>query len=390
VAHVDNLRRHFPAVRQVAYLNTGTFGVLPDAAVEAMHNALRWQLEEGRRAATYLPELRKVRQAVREELAQLFHVSSRSFALTESTTQAVNIVLWGLALQPGDEVIVTDVEHEGGLLPAFIQKHRRGVVVKSVRASAGADELMAAVQQAITPRTRLILCSHVSYATGHRLPIERLAQLAHAHHALILVDGAQGAGAEALDLSASDIDFYALPGQKWLCGPDGTGALYVHANAEAVLEPTYVGYPTLAEANAYGLHGSFLSGPDVARYEHTQVSLANWVGFLESLHMLRVTVGWDYAITRIHGLSGYLMDKLLDVPRVHILTPREARAGFVHFRMEGVLADAFVAAAAERSVDVKAMHTTNAVRVSTGFYNTEDDIDRLLAVLHASISATPR
>lgn len=386
MAHVDNLRRHYPAVRQVTYLNTGTFGVLSDQTVDAMNQSLQWQLTEGRRAEMYLPALNKVRDKVREQLGQLFDVDGRSFALTESTSQAINIVLWGLALQPGDEIIVTDVEHQGGLLPAFIQKQRRGVVVKTVVASKGGDILCAAVERAMTPRTRLLVCSHVSYATGHRLPIERLAEIAHRHHAHILVDGAQGAGAQPLSLHSSDVDFYALPGQKWLCGPDGTGALYVHPSVEAMLEPTYVGYPTLADANAYGFHGSFLSGHSVSRYEHTSVSLSNWVGFSESLKMLRVTVGWDYAFARIHGLSGYLIDKLLDLPRVKILTPRDARVGLVHFRVDGVTADQFVAEAKGRAIDIKAVYPTQSIRVSTGFYNTEDDIDRLVSVLRGLTS----
>jgi L-cysteine/cystine lyase len=384
MAHADNLRRHFPAVRTGTYLNTGSFGALPDTTVQLMRDTLQWLLEEGRRADNYKEVLQTTHQQIREQLAHLLQVRAASIVLTDSTTHGLNIVLWGLPLQAGDEVIVTDVEHEGALLPVYVQQARRGIVIRVVDGTLPPDELCAAIDRAVTPRTRLILCSHVSYATGHRLPIEQIAKVAHARHVLVAVDGAQGMGAEPFSLAGTEIDFYAFPGHKWLCGPDGTGALYIRPDVQSMVQMTYAGSHSLAAADAYNLSGTFLASPTVQRYEHTFADLAKWAGWLESLQFLRVTVGWDYAYTRVQGLSGQLIDALLDVDHVRIATPRDRRAGLIHFQIQGMSAEQFVREAAERSLYVKAIPGRQLVRASTGFYNGDDDVERLVTLVKSS------
>lgn len=365
----------------MAYLNTGTCGPLPDVAAEAMQQSLGRQLENGRTGVGYYTQLKEAKQKVREQLAMLLSVKESSLALTENTTHGLNIVLWGLPLNPGDEVIVTDTEHQGALLPVFAQKQRRGAVIKLVDGTLAPDLLLSAIEQEMTPRTRLVVVSHVSFETGARLPIERIADLAHAHGASIAVDGAQGAGAEAFNLGSTSIDFYAFPGQKWLCGPDGTGALYVRPQAMPILDPTYLGFPSLADAEAYNFSGSYLSRPDAGRYEHAFTALVNWIGFARSLEFMRVSVGWDYAFTRIHGLSGELINALLNFDHVRLLTPRDQRVGLVSFQLRHQDPKEFVREAQARSIDIRVIAHRSAVRVSTGFYNTEDEIARFVQLV---------
>lgn len=377
MAHVDNVRRHFPAVRANTYLNTGTFGAIPDVAGDCMKNLLELQVQEGRLQG-YFPQLSTVQDQVLGHLATLFRAPASSFALTESTTHGMNIVLWGLPFQPGDEVVYTGTEHQAGILPVFMQKQRRGIHVKKFDVHRSIEETLASLDRALTKRTRLVVCSHVSYETGQRLPIERLAKRAHEVGALLLVDGAQGAGAEFIDLPESGVDFYALPGQKWLCGLDGLGALYIKPQLRDELEQTYVGYPSLHAEHPHALYGYFLPGDTTRRYEHGQFGLTAWAGWLESLKFIRVQVGWDYAFSRIHGLSGHLLDMLLDIPNVEVVTPRESRAGIVSFRMNGVPSERIVRAAQERNIFVRSIAHKDLVRVSTGFYNAEDDVERLI------------
>lgn len=381
MAYADNLRRHFPAVRQTAYLNTATYGALPDVTVSAMKETLDWQLTEGRSRDKYQSELTRVQSAVREHLAMLFHVSSLNFALTDGTTHALNIVLSGLPFRAGDEVIVTDIEHHGALLPVFQQKQKRGIVLKVAHGSTSGEELCMAVKKMITPRTRLLVVSHVSYLTGQRLPIEQLTQIAHEHQVLILIDGAQGAGAEEINLKELGCDFYAFSGQKWLCGPEGTGALYVDSRHFSLLDSTYVGSPTLLYPDAYALNGTYLSVLEARRYEHTRSNLVTWRGFLESLKMRKITIGEEYAYIRIHGLSGYLFDQLLDFANIKLWTPREARVGIVVFQIESTDVLQVAKELQQRSIDIRAIPRFKSIRVSPSFYNNEEDIDRLLRAL---------
>lgn len=378
MAHVDNLRRHFPSLRHITYLNTGTCGALPDVTVERMKEVLMEQLQEGRLRNNYFNAIARVKQEVREQLASLFQVHPDNFALTENTTQAMNIVLWGLPFQPGDEIVYTDELHPSALIPIFLQKQRRGVVLKRVSARGTTDEVIAHVQSAISKRTRLVVCTHVCYQTGQRMPIEAIARVAHKSGVYTLVDGAQGAGTEPLDLAATGVDFYAFPGQKWLCGPDGTGALYVHSEHLSILDMTYAGVASLGSEQAYDSTGYFLPATHASRYEHARSDLLNWTGFLESLKFMRVQVGWDYVFTRIQGLSGQLLDELLNIPGATCVTPRAARAGIVSFQLADIASLAFEQAASERLIDVRFMPELNLVRVSTGFYNLEDEIQRIV------------
>ncbi len=384
MAHVDNLRRHFPAVRNTAFLDTGSFGALPDVAVQSMQDTLTWELTEGRLAAAYAERLIVAQRQVRDQLASLLGGDASGFMLTDGTTHGLNTVLWGLPLQPGDEVIVTDVEHEGAVLPAFVQRQRRDVVVKVIDGTLSAESIVNVLDRTITPRTRLILCSHVSRGTGHRLPLEQIVQVAHARGVYVAVDGAQGAGAEPFDLRASGVDFYAFPGHKWLCGPVGVGALYVRRQVQGVLEQTFIGSHSLAESDAWNWSGTYLAAPGVSRFEHNRGDLAKWVGWLESLQFLRVTAGWDYAYTHIQGLSGQLMDMLLDFDHVRVVTPRDRRVGLVHFRVHQVDAVSFVRSAAERAVTVRAVPERQLVRVSTAVYNHEEELGRLVNVVKAA------
>ncbi|MBX5437728.1 MAG: aminotransferase class V-fold PLP-dependent enzyme, partial [Alicyclobacillaceae bacterium] len=343
--------------------------------------ALRWELEEGRQLDTYYARLNDVKRRVREQLGHLFRADPVCFALTDSTTHAINVALWGLPIQAGDELVVTNVEHPGGALPAFIQRARRGCTLKVVDGTLPDDDLLEALERALTARTRAVVCSHVSWSTGRRLPIERMAQLAHERGAYLVVDGAQGAGAEPFNLPDSGVDLYALPGQKWLCGPDGTGALYVRRELWPQLDPTYIGDNALLNGDSLEGYGTFAVWPDARRYEHTPGSLPNWAGWLESLQFLRVKVGWDYAYTRIHGLSGQLIEQLLDIDHVRILTPRESRVGLVNFTIRQLDPNRFVHAARERQIYVRAIPDRGAIRACTGFYNSDDDIARLVQLV---------
>ncbi|MCL6452526.1 MAG: aminotransferase class V-fold PLP-dependent enzyme [Alicyclobacillus sp.] len=380
MALVDNVRRHFPAVRTSTYLNTATFGAIPDVAAERMKERVDDWTQRGRLHG-YWQELAEVQAGVVEQLAALLHVPETSIALTDSTTHGINIVLWGLDLQPGDEVLYSTTEHAGGMMPVFAQRLRRGVTLRQFEVSRSADDTLAAFRAALTPRTRLVVCSHVSYETGQRLPIERIALTAHQQGVLCLVDGAQGAGAEYLDLGSTKIDFYAFPGQKWLCGPDGVGALFVRPGVQARLHLTYVGGASLHPAQPHSLEGYFLPKPGARRFEHGFTGLPSWAGWLESLRFARVQVGWDYVYTRIHGLSGALLDHLLDVSGVEVLTPRESRAGIVSFRVRDVPASRIVSEAAERGIWLRNVEHLNVVRASTAYYNSEDDVERLVTFL---------
>ncbi len=379
VTLADNLRRHFPVVRHTAYLATSVRGAVPDLALEAMQKALAWEAEFGGGHPEYAQRLQQARARVREHLAALLCTRPDRIALTDGAAHAVQLVLHGLPLWPGDEVVVSDDVDAAVWLAVHLQRQRRGIVVRVVDGRLAPDDLVAAVNAMTGPRTRLVVTAHVSPATGQRQPVERLCEVAHAKQAFLLVDGRQGAGVDAVDVEAAGIDFYAVDGGTWLCGPEGVGALYVRRDAWSVLEPAFAGPSALAAPGAVQPYGGFWLAPNAARFDCAHAGLAAWTGWAEALRFLRAEAGWDFIRTRVRGLSGYLLDRLLSMDGVRVWTPREGRAGLVVFQTARLAPDAVAAACAARDVRVEVL--PDAVRAATAMYNQEADIDRLVQAL---------
>ena len=203
----------------MAYLNAGTFGPLAQETVDAMVAQENLELEQGRSGKPYFDNLVGTRGRVRELFAGLLGTTLGQVAVTASTTTGCQIVLSGLRLEAGDEIVTTDEEHFGLLGPLHVSGAR--VRVAATRGRTG-EEALEAVLGEVGPRTRLVALSHVSWMTGHILPLDEIKAQTNVP---LLVDGAQSVGAIPVELG--DVDFYTVSGQKWLCGPDATGALYV-------------------------------------------------------------------------------------------------------------------------------------------------------------------
>ena len=230
-------------------------------------------------------------------------------ALTRNTTGGMNIAIHGLNWQPGDEALTTNLEHPGGLFPLYVLRQRRGVTVNVVQIppEASSGEAVARFEAAITPRTRLPVFSPVAWNTGMRLPLDEIVALGHRHHVLSAVDAAQSTGAIPLDLPASGVDFYAMPAQKWLCGPEGIGAFYLRREHLSRLEPTFVGYRSMGNDGKFNLSDHFLTASNDRRYEDATVYRPGFKAMLAHLTRLAETIGGDWVAGRLTRVAGYAM-----------------------------------------------------------------------------------
>ena len=211
---MEELRAQFPVLERVAYLNAGTNGPVPRRAFEATEAALIEQLENGRSSKAWFERMVERIDLLRERAAGLLGASQADIALTGSTTDGINAVLHAVDLAEGDEILTSDEEHPGVLGPLATARDTRGATVRVVPFDELPDE--------VRPDTRMVVTSHVSWATGRVMDTAPLA----ASGALVVLDGAQGLGAIPVDVHALGCDFYAASGQKWLCGPGGMGYLY--------------------------------------------------------------------------------------------------------------------------------------------------------------------
>ena len=285
-----------------------------------------------------------------------------SVALTTSTTEGCNAVVGGLRLGVGDEVVTTDVEHPGllGALRAW------GVTVRVARVrDRPAREALEAIEAEISPQARLLALSHVAWTTGAVLPVREVS----GRGIPVLVDGAQGAGAIPVDVDALGCDFYTVSGQKWLLGPDATGALYVRPERVAELEMTFASY--VSWEDPYEL----VPWPDARRFDAAWIPLGSLAGLLASLSVADEAGEERFAhARRIAELCRELVGR-----RAEVVT-EDGQATLVSWKPDGDAAEVAKRLATQRVI-VRDLPGEGWVRASCGFWTSEGEIERLASAL---------
>jgi L-cysteine/cystine lyase len=361
---LEAVRRQLPVLRQTAYLNTGTAGPWPTPVVEAIGAALAREADSGRASPRGLPDFPPTLAATRARLASWIGAEADELALTGSTTIGINIVVSGLDWQPGDEVVTSSIEHRGVLVPLRRLAARRGVRLRVAEVGTGErDAALTAIQTELSDRTRLVALSHVSFSTGACLPIAEIARAAHAVGVQVLVDGAQAVGAMPVAVRALDADYYAFAGQKWLCGPEGTGGLFIRRERQAELAATFVGTRS--------------AQPGAAGYEYSTLFRPGVHGLLAALDWLE-GVGRQAVFDRVTQMAEACNVQLSGIEGVEVITPSEAHAGLVCFRVADADLEACVAQFGADGFTLRSVADTSAIRVSCGFFNTEAEIERLV------------
>ncbi|HEU5430636.1 MAG TPA: aminotransferase class V-fold PLP-dependent enzyme [Thermomicrobiales bacterium] len=371
---VEQLRDRLPAVRATGYFNAGTNGPLPIVAQEALVEAATAELEFGR----IIPGVYERNGIRNRRVAGLFAAmvgaDEDEIALMHSTTEGLGCVLMGLTWQPGDEIVTTNLEHPGLLAPLALMSRRVGTITRFADIGRGEGDVVGQIAAAMSPRTRMIALSHVAWSSGAVLPLAEIAALARDRHAFVLVDGAQSTGQIPLDLHALGVDAYAMPGQKWLCGPEGTGALYLRRDRLADVAPTYVRYADWQES------GYLLPKPGAHRYEIGEFNSPVMVALEATLSWLRDDVGLEWAYARTADLGARFWDALSAIDGVRLLTPRQRMAGLVNFMVEGMTPQAVAAALFERQMTIRYVVThpcPPSARASIAWWNTAEEVDRL-------------
>lgn len=357
-----NLSDAFPVLASTAYLNAGTCGPVPDASRVAIERVVRSGTEEGR-GLPYYEALQEAAAASREAWGRLLLAPAREIALTAGASDGIARTLAMIDWQPGDEVVTTGQEHPGLQGPLGALSRRHGVVVRLAP--------WTEVAAAVSPATKLIAVSHVSWFSGSVMDVAPLAETG----VPILLDGAQSAGAIPVDLSElrqQGVVAYAAAGQKWTCGPVGTGALWVD---ELWAPDRGIGiWPTYGELEnpAAGLDAN--AWPDARRFDTPSLSLEQVVGGLASLEVLE-DHGW--AAVHAAGVAGAarLATALADAG-----LPIEPRGPSTLVTWTAPDPELLIERANAAGVVVRGFPNLPYVRASVGAWTTNGHLERLLTV----------
>jgi L-cysteine/cystine lyase len=367
VADLPALRAEYPVLAAKSYLNAGTQGPIPRRSVAAAQHELEAELRDGRGTQRSFAAIGGLMERLRAAVAPLLGCERVEVALTRSTTDGINTVLGALDLGPGDEVLTSDEEHPGLLAPVAAARARRGFVVRTVP--------FGRLVEAVEARTSLVACSHVSWVSGQVLDGGALATAAREAGALVLLDGAQGLGAVPVDVRALGCDFYAAAGQKWLCGPDGSGYLYARADlCERLTSP----WPSFLSLSDPGRPSDLPLKPGAARFDLGVIARAQTAASLGALETL-AEAGWERVLRRgpdlAARLAGGLAARGLEVADRGPSTLVSWAAGDAAAEVERLAAAGFV---------VRDLPGRGLVRASVGAWSSEEELDRLAELAAAA------
>ena len=386
---VAAIRQLLPATGAGIFLNAGTCGPLPSETLRAMDEQAASELAVGRaRIDQFVAFLDRMAEA-RSAIAAALVAGPDDIALTHSTTDGINLVLSSLPWAAGDRVITTSHEHPGLLGPLQSLRDRLGVVIEKVDIGDGGDPelVLAGVRHALERPARAVVLSHVLWTTGAVLPVGRIGTLAREAGAVSIIDGAQSAGAIPVMLDEMDVDAYAVPGQKWLLGPEGMGALWVRrAFADATIPATsgYLAY------SSFDMQAGGVLRPGARRFEATGFHRPSVIGLARSVGWLTMYVGLPWAMERAARLAAASYARLAAIPGVEMVTPREHGGTLVAFRIAGWTAARSVAELGPRVFAIiRDLPPIDAVRISVGFWNTEEELERFARCVELLAGHTP-
>jgi L-cysteine/cystine lyase len=353
-----------------------------------MAEIVEYELRVGRSHPDYFPAFLERLDEARGAVAAVLGADIAEIAITHSVSAAMNAAIGALVPGRGDRIDTTRSEHPAALGPAFAAARRHGAdtVLVDLDGAADDDAIVARFDAAITPGTKVVALSHVLWTTGRVLPIAAIAQLAHARGALVAVDGAQSAGAIPVAVHETGADFYAIPGQKWLLGPEATGALWIAPAVIERSEPSLVGFYSFESIGPDG--GRYW--PDARRFDGTQFHKPSITGLARSCGWLSMYVGLPWIHERGQAMARRAAERLAAIPGVTLVTPLDRMATLVTFRIAGWTPDQALAELSGRTFAImRTLPPIEALRMSVGFFTTADEIERVATTVELLAAHTP-
>ncbi|MGK7344917.1 MAG: aminotransferase class V-fold PLP-dependent enzyme [Candidatus Nitrospinota bacterium M3_3B_026] len=368
------IRSNFPMLAGYTFLNSASMAPLPAPSRDAMSALLAGQSERG-----YLgmEEWKKKAAETRALAAKITGAGEDEVAFIRNTSDGVSLVASGYPWREGDEVIINDLEFPSNVYP-WLNLERLGVIVRVVKSENGRVTLDA-IRAALTPRTRIVAISSVQFSTGQRTDLAALGQMAREEGFFLFVDAIQSLGLIPMDVKGLNIDFLACGGHKWLCAPEGIGIFFIDRKEMGLLRLTRVGWNTVADCHNFGKI-DFTIRPGAERFEEGTPNLVGIYGLAESLRLV-MSMGVEHNFSHVLALNEKLVDGLKS-KGYKVLSPMgaEERSGILIFsapdpERNGEILKKF----AESKILV--IERGDGIRVSPHFFNTFEDIEKLLGEL---------
>jgi len=385
MSDLEKIRKQLHLRNELIAVNAGSWGPLCEAARRAISKGY---LEEAASRGDD-PELMKtmgglgrydsVVKDAKKVLGRFLSCQPEEVALCDSSTTAMNIFMWGIDWKPGDEILTGSLENPAASIPMKILCERHGVKLNVIDQHYGEHDLTKHFCEAVNPKTRMLLISDVNFATGGRVDLSTISRAAHDTGALLLADGIQAVGTSQVDVHSLGVDGYAMSRHKFLCGPDGGGALYVRKEAMEHVKPTYSGVFSSAD---HGASEKIALSPTAQRYEVSTRPLPVIEGGTAAVNWIMDDVGLLFILRHTLELYQDLWDRVSGISGVQVLSGRNQRS-LLSFTVNGIEPKTVVEKLRDELIFTRVIEATlpHCVRISVGFWNRDSDIERIEVTL---------
>ena len=366
----------FPASRNSTYLNAASVALMLQVAADAV---IEWQKDLRDYGTIHFDELaeEKIYDDLRRVAARLFHVQDEDIAVGTSATELLASLAWAVDLEPGGNIVSTEVVFPSTIYPWARVARRSG---SEIRLAKGKDGYVRPtdVIGLIDDQTKVVAISHVEFGTGQRYALEKFADAAHAVGALFIVDATQSAGMLPIDAQAAGVDVLVSAAYKWLCGPFGVAVMYLAPILQKELYPGLVGWRS--HEDIWDLRGDRLSLPETAkRFEFSTMAYGCAVGLTQSIEYL-LQVGIENIFKYTTALASMLIEGLSD-RGVEIMSPisGDEKTAIVAVKFPGK--DSAEVASYLTKNQVVVSQRGEFVRFSPHLYNDSEDIEKTLELV---------
>jgi cysteine desulfurase/selenocysteine lyase len=397
---VEALRREFPVLsrvvngRPLCYLDSAASSQRPQFVIDAISRYYETTHANVHRGVHKLSqEATDLFEGAREKLRSFINArSTREVVFVRGTTEAINLVAQSYArprLQPGDEILISWLEHHANIVPWQMVCEQTGAVLKVIPITRSGEVDYAAFESLLSDRTRLLALSHVSNALGTIVPVERFIREARRRGIPVLLDGAQAAPHMPVDVQALDCDFYCFSGHK-MCGPTGIGVLYGRESLLAAMPPWQGGGDMILAVSFKGTIYNELPYKFEAGTPHIAgaIGLGAAVDYLEAIGLERIAAAEQ-------DLLDYATQRLSAIPGLTLVGTAPEKAAVVSFTVEGVHPHDLGTILDHEGVAIRTGHhcampvmeffgLPATARASFAFYNTRAEVDRLVDALQVA------
>ncbi len=377
--NLASLREQIPALRHSIYLNTGTFGPSPTPVLEEVRRAFDLIEEHG----PYSPIVRQTvekggYETTRSEVASFVGATADEIVLTRCVSDGVNIVAYGLDWQPDDEIVISNEEHQTGILPWLMLARRNGVKVHTAAVDPDPAVTLQNFKEQLSPRTRLVFASHVSGISGVRLPVCEISKMAHAGRALAIIDGAHALGQFPVNVRQIGCDAYIGCGHKWLLGPQGTGLAFIARERLETFKPSWTGWGAEEEFSLDLDSQTFTLHDSARRFEFGTKQWPLFLGLGAAVRLIN-QIGISNIQARSTQLAMELKQAIDGAPWLHRMTPAESAlsTGIVSIRLDDSAPENLGELLWQQNRLLAAYwHPLRRLRLAVAFFNTREEIER--------------